>query len=752
MTIHQIIYNSSAASLNGSSGFGIRTVSDGTPQEYIDIVNDNSSLRSYNSGKFNIASNIILNSPERIFEYPRGYYYKILQINDKQIYAIGRIVSTCFDHSFYVTGKATRSGNYVAHIFMSEEFPGKKAFNLLYETAQEEQLFFIPKNWTPIQSNTELLFLMTGKPQLLPPINTNFPEVALKYSEKSLDLLFSYRAILKEQKPIIVSLYNEITAPTVATFMNLLPESLAKETTFVINHQTEGHSKDVKISFINEYYQHAIYTNLCSHINLMSNNRQIDKLEKIWRPILEHALNNKEYSRTNLLINWIFSRLAYDNTDSPATLNEALFNYCQNPSKFTLRTIDEVDNILQVISKYVKQGDITPNHLNSLIIQMIKEASELNDFVKAINYCERMFKVGLDISYAKSYIQNRFTDFIITDPCLLYNAFLLLKDVTLRKYSITEKYPKFNNIIPEILLKQSDISQIILFAKYLENDAYVRVENYIYLLNNSPELIYQYGSLLNSDKEEAEKIDYIRTFKDHLYNPAFALLFYQQIKIEARINPSIELANKIYDLTKVNPEFSKLILKDDQIFYAIYNSVKRQLHKENYSKISKAIENNILTLLLPESRVSKQWQLLHDVLNLKLVDKKKILPFYNLAKEIEHLEALKMVAPLCFMVLEREHINDFLTLIKQYNLMTDSEIVNYVFSYENIDYQTYIIPVAKLYAYDYEKIYKIISLWEKDDKIKKRIIKDHFPKLYNQHQKDSLFNGIKALFAKKDKI
>ena len=134
-----MIYNSSAATMAGNSGFGVRTATCGTPQEYIEAVNNSSFLRSYSSGKFNIPnlSAVMAASPERIYEYPKTYYFRTLTVKERQVYAVGRVVSTCFDHSFYVTGKASRSGNYVAHIYMFDEFPGKDVFKLLYESPAE---------------------------------------------------------------------------------------------------------------------------------------------------------------------------------------------------------------------------------------------------------------------------------------------------------------------------------------------------------------------------------------------------------------------------------------------------------------------------------------------------------------------------------------------------------------------------------------------------------------------------------------
>ena len=301
MKIYQIIYNSSASGLSGRPGFGVRNVSEGTPQEYIKTVTETSFLHEYFSGKFDLRGNaaMLAASPEKIYECPRGYYYRVLNIDSKPVYAIARIVSAQFDHEFYVKGSA-RPGNYIAHILMTEEYPGKKAFGLLAEAGKEGEMHFIPQDWRPVQTNPEMVELMTGKPQsYLPVLTDEFPELPSVWSKLSLDLLFSYRAALKDQKPIVVSMKDAITSATVAKFMNLLPDSLAKETTFVINHQEDSYAKDVKISFINEYYQHTIYPTLYTYINLLDDNRQADKVEEIMKRLQAEEIDR--FGTTSLI-------------------------------------------------------------------------------------------------------------------------------------------------------------------------------------------------------------------------------------------------------------------------------------------------------------------------------------------------------------------------------------------------------------------------------------------------------------------
>ncbi len=750
MKIHQLIYNSSASTLTGGSGFGVRAVSEGIPQEYINLVNDKS-LNSYSSGKFNLFANLILASPEKIYEYPKGYYYKIVQVKDKPVYLIARVVYTCFDHSYYVTGKSTRPGNYIVHLFLSDEYPGKKVFNLLAESSEESGLSFIPHNWTPVQDNNELVSLMVGKQETnLPDVTGNFPDAEIEWDSQTLDLLFSYRVAKKEQKPIVVSMNHTITPSTVSKFMRLLPESLAKDTTFVINHQSEGPSKDVTISFVNEYYQYTIYPNLCSHINLIDNSRKADIVESIWRPVLEESLKANDIARTELLINWIFSSHSNDNAGLSAELNVTLFNYCNHQSLFSTETIDKVQNILEHISKYIKDGHTSADHLNSLITEISSNAADLETFAKAISYCEKVHKASIDTTPSREYIKNAFTEYLVKDCCLLYDAFALLKDPLLRKYTIQERYPKFNVVVPDLLLKKEDMQQIVQLAKYLEVNAGERVTYYLDLLDKNPGMLSKYTILLDSDKFEADKADYIGKFKSHHNNPEFGHLFYQQIKRESSTVPFVELSRKIFNLSEVNTGFTKYILTDDQLFITIFNKLKRVLKEEDYIKTRKAIADYILSLLLIESVARKSWQLMYDVLNLNLPDRRKAVSYYNLAKEIKHIDAMKMVAPLCFGSIESDNINDFLSLIKQNNLMELSKVIECVMLDNCKNKLEYVLQIANIYVFDYDKIYELVSKCVNDEKEAKEIIKTNFKQLYSQHKKDVFIGKIKSLFSKKE--
>ncbi len=833
MNIYQIVYNSSAVTLKGSSGLGVRTASEGTPQAYIDLVDKTGTLRSYNSGKLTIPSNVIFESPEKIHELPIGYYYRTMQVNEKTIYLLGRVVSVCFDFQYYITSKATRSGNFVAHVLVSEEYPGKEAFNLLFEKAQAGKLHFIPRDYTPVVSNAELQTLMVDKAQPLPATTAAFPEIPTQWSEKALNLFFAYRAALQDVKPIAVSLPHAISATTIAEFMGLLPEKIAQETTFVTNHQTEGYAKDVKITFTNEYYQYTISSNLCTCIDLINENRYVDNIEKTWRPILQKALQENDLSKVRLIIDWIFSPIAADNMGASAELNEALFNYSQLPELFTLQTVDEVDNILESLSKYASQGTLSVQRLNDLIIQNAEAATDLQGYAQAIDYCEKASMAGLDVSAATKHIQQKFTKYVV-DGIRLYDALALLHEATLRKYTLTEKYRKLSDILPDVLAAHQggDEGQIKTFAYYLESDAAKRVGIYKQLLLKKPEAVYikQYIKLLNADKAEADKIDYIAEFKDFHSNGVFAQLFYEQVQREVGIG-SKKISKTIFDLAETNNLFKALVSDDTVIFHTLYNTAQQQLNPETYESTSKTIKTYVLPLLAPESPMYKQWQLLDDVINVNVpATRNEREAFYALAKQAKHMKALKAIAPLCLEYMKGTALEEFLCVVRERMLMTDKEIIDLIFTNETIrrSAEAYIICLAQVYEFEYEQIYdllyrcykgdekdvkqdkkkdeketqddnedkkeatkEVIQDEQNDDNDKKKkkgdkdkkkgskksskkakkhseadkekedekltrkavlkIIKEHFPELYRQHNKASFWAKIKSIFTFKKK-
>lgn len=760
MNIYQIIYNSSASSIDGASGFGVRCVSEGTPAEYVKMVKDTSSLRSYGSGKFSLAPAAIIEDPKKIYEYPKSFYYKSLKVNEKRVFLVARVVSTCFDHSFYASGKATRPGNYLAHILVAEEFPGKSIFSIISDECSEAG--FLPKDWSPSVSNNEMVALSVGKAQPLPVIVWEGGQSSVKCSKSALDLLFSYRLALKENKPIMVSMQSAATPETLVRFMQMLPDERAEECTFVTNHQIESYAKDAKVTFVNEYYSYPISTTICTHINLLREDRQADRIESVWRPILEDALSKSQFERASRLVRWIFSPMAEDNCELRKEANAALFDYYQYPETFTLETVDTTDGILPLLSKYISSGAVPKERLCSLVMERARKAADLQGFIETVGYCEKLGGANIDASEAIKLIRELFTPYLKADARNLYSAYTSLGGTILCKYSIVEAYPNLLSILPQLMPTTTD--QLISFAKLVEKSPRARVEAYLSLLDKAPQYIKEYSALLEADAAEAAELDYIRAFSRHTGESSFAPLFFRQIKREAGSSNAAAQIKSIAQIVELNSEFTKMILSDESIYQTLLRTVKLQISETNYDQSRRLITEYVFRVIDPESTVGRHWSLLLAVLDSNCPEG-KTLEFYKLSKEIMHIASLKAVASQCVGLIPDCEFEAFAQFVKDNNLLDDSVILDSLFASESVDKRGRVLIVSKVYEYAYEKIYGLLKrvkeadsedMPEMDPKKAKALeseinadIKQNFPKLYSEHKKEEFAASFKSIFQRK---
>lgn len=302
MALYQLIYTSSACPLSGSPGFGVRTATEGTPKEIISLVEKTSSLRDYNCGKFSIGdyAEVMSETPERVFEYPRTYYHRVLTAADgKKYHAVGRSVNTVFDHDFYSTGEVTRSGNFAAHIFISEENLPREIYDLLYESSVEGGFRFLPVDWTPVKDNPELVRLETGEPEMLPAEERPMGSTVTEIRPESIALLLAWLDALVENRQMIVTTRSEDAAAICAGLMRILPASLLEKATFQLNHQQQGFAGDCALSFVNEYYRYEIYPTMlhCDLTAAAGNN--------VWRPMFDELAASGKYDAVRKVAGWL---------------------------------------------------------------------------------------------------------------------------------------------------------------------------------------------------------------------------------------------------------------------------------------------------------------------------------------------------------------------------------------------------------------------------------------------------------------
>ena len=749
MKCYQIFYNSAAETLDGSTGFGVTSVTEGTPADFIRLIDTSTYLRSYNSGKFDFDDPSLEMSehPEKIYEYPKKYLYAQVKADGKDIYLIERVVNTVFDHDFYSTGEASRSGNYVAHVFMFDEFPGKEVFNLLYEAPSDGSMRFLPADWTPKKDNQELVSLMIEKPRQLPAADPVFGSRTPDLRKESVDLFFSYRESMLSGLPMVVSMPESDARIACAGMMSILPEDVVRQATFVLNHQSKGYSMNVKISFVNEFYPFPVYEAVCHHVDFFKEKRAVGALEIIWRTPLEQAISAGDVEARERLAAWIYGDMAAKLKDRPADLNIAVFDYCCKPSVFGVEMIDGTEGILPVILDAVSMQLATPSRLMELLCNEFISAKTLDDYAEAIRLTEKVGSVGFDMSVVVETARNVFTAYLLACPSHLTEAVSRIEKNLLRKYAVAESFPTLAETVSGSL--NCTLENIIRMAAFLEDTAVERVKVYVRLLRENPSEIQMFTQLLNSDRVEAEKVDYLTEFKDYLNDDRFALFFYGQIMRERHDVPVGQSLKKYHDMAVCNQRFAQELFSNLRIYDELYAELTSGLSKDRFAEVSALAQEHVLAVI-PDSSVRRKWQLLRDVLSAE--PSEDVPGYYSLAVIYDADEAIRKIAPRCFGELSVIDAKSVVAKLKEKNALTDKQMLEAAASCKGGDGKGWLIAVAREYKYDYDAIAeasKAFGINSLEDL--KAFMTEHFKKEYSAYRRRKFMEKVRSLFNKKGK-
>ena len=754
MKCYQIFYNSAAETLDGSTGFGVTSVTEGTPMEYIRLIDSTAYLRSYSSGKFDFddPSQEMSDNPEKVYEYPRRYLYTRIAQEGKELYVIERIVNTVYDHEFYSTGEQTRPGNFVAHALVFEEFPGKDIFKLLYEKPEAGSLRFLPVDWTPKKDNKELVELMVEQPRKLPMVAPVVKAQVPALRKESIDLFFSYLESSLKDKHIMISILEKDAAPTCAGMMSLLPESVAKKASFILNHQSKGYSMNVKMSFVNEYYPFPVYETVCDHMDVLRGRREVGNIEKIWRTSLEQAISAGDVQMQEKLAAWIYGEMAVQMQDKPVELNLALFEYCCNDSEFTLEQVDKVNEILSAISDAVSKGHTTQAKLVELLCAEFTSAEILDDYRTAMRLAQKVEAAGFDISEVIATSKKVFTAHLLASTSNLASAVSACDASLLRKYSDTAKLPGLKGAISSAVNGRVSVDYAVTLAAFLEESAAARVKTYVELLRENPTKVTEYSALLDSDRAEAQRVDYLTEFAAMRSESSFADFYYGQLM---RALPVVEPAKSIkalYAMSECNKAFAAKLLSDVKVYKTLYDKVLADLTKDSFAEVAALVEKYVLSILPKETSIYRKWQVLKDVITVQLSAQTDVQEYYHLAVKLDVDQAIIKIAPKCFEVLPVADADEVVAIFKEKMALTDKQMLAAASTVKNLGKNGWLVSVARAYGYDYEQIAdaaKAFGIRESDHL--KSFMTEHFKKEYSAYKRKVFIGKIKSLFSKKEK-
>lgn len=752
MNYYQLFYNASECGLSGKSGFGVRTATEGVSQEFINAVEGDEFLHIYPTEDYGIKDSEIVANPERIVEYPRTYYYRRLPVADgREVFMVGRIVYALYDYSFY-SGTSKRTGNLINHIYLFEEKPDPVVFDMLLEEPAANSNGFLPRNWAPRADNPEMLKLMLGKPERLPVEDRSFRSSHIGICDKAYTLYFQYLEFRNNNKPILVRSKASETGEIIAGLMRLLPPHMAKELTFVTNHQDNGIAKGVRITFVNEFYPNQIYTATCDYVDLIDGTIPSTSLENTYRKALETLGQQENGSEMAVLSVWVCSDIAYRNVSHTREFNLALFNYVHKPDAFSYDDLEKNEGLIAELASIVGNDENKAQLLNIVLSKSFDACISAGDFKRIIEMTEKCKSAGLPVTPAIEVSKRNLTEKAIADIHYLSSCLSVIGENKLERYADRSAFPKLDAVFAGIVksdLSEDDKKKLVC---YLEPDAKKRVECSVAEICKSPAEVDTYRPWLDIDKSEADNVDWLEVLKDNYTVEAIADLLFGQTQRHPK--ETKELVNLYSELSDKNPAFKSLVIKNaGSIYLTVYSYLESKIGPSDFEETKKFIDEKIRPFIKDEAGVSKRYDRLCRVMNAEVDNVDKPEEYWALAVRINSDDSLKKLLPACFgSFSDKDTVFGFVNTLLERGILDNDGIVEHVCSHTGSDASRAVFwrALKKYGGYSgYDSIYDLGKKMNVSEETIEDVFKKVYPSTYKAHRREVNKKKLVAFLKKK---
>lgn len=733
MKYYSLFYNASQTRINGGSGFGVRTVTEGTPRKIIDALTGRTVLYAYSSGAFKDES--WKEHPENISLFPKKYFF--FRLEDTDFYLIGRVVKAGYDYTYYNTNTKCRAGNFIVNMYAFEGWPGKEIFSLLQDDNASECLHFLPLDYSPRFDNEEMRSLMVGPAVMLPPEERPLSRLHASVPRESIDLYFSFlEARAKNQAIMVRTKASEAEAVAVG-FMSLLPEETAKQVSLMLNYQEESIPEGFNVVFVNEYYTPDIVPLSFVYVDFIENNRKVLPIETVWRSDVENEVAAGGLG--TVLSEWIYSPVAALAAGLSKEINDALYIYGCYPDNFTLE-MTKTRGFLDALEDMVSKSAVDSRLLNAKLVSAIRNASDSMSLKTAVSYTEEFSGHGLLSEDAKTALKNKMSAIAGRSTKDLSELFHKVDTRIFDKYLSKSDFPPLETTVYECM--NSGIDNLRDIVCYLEESAEKRVGLFVKLADLHPDIIDCAKENLRKDTEAAAKVNYLSVFGNHYSESGFAELFFAQMKRQLLSDkPEVrKLIAKYKELVDVNPAFARMLFSDPGIFERLYMLYEPSCREGETADVA-TIREDVLTVIPEDCKARKKWQLLLDVLEGN-TDGADVLAYYRLALNLEAERALKKIAPLCFCKMDVDEIDGFLKSIEA--VMKEEEVIEYAKNQKGHLKREYLAEISRLYRYDFKRIECLAADFGLSSEDFTQFMRTRFSAMWRKHKIRNFFAGLFA--------
>lgn len=326
--------------MSGSLGFGVRSVSEGTPPELASAMAD-AEMFSFGQLGPGLVSSELQQNPDLVLGIPPQYFFGTVTLSDKsRYYVLGRKIAVGFDYTFYINGKATRPGNYVVDAYAFDSLPGATEFEILLENAAVGSRHFIPASPAPRADNEEMRGISVGHQPVLPCDESPFSAVLpAPITSRAFDVLFAFIQSRKSGKPLLLKTEIDEAPRLMAVLARLLPPEMIGDMTFLSDYSSEGKKKGVNIYLINQFYDQEVFKNSWTYYDFTTDVRPDTPERKAHGREIEALAAAGDFNTLYSKIRWCMSDMFDRYSTLPADTLAQLYNYFHDYDSFAMRSV-----------------------------------------------------------------------------------------------------------------------------------------------------------------------------------------------------------------------------------------------------------------------------------------------------------------------------------------------------------------------------------------------------------------------------
>ena len=384
MNYYHVIYNSSEKNRRGMVGFGVRTATQGIPDEVLAAM-QSAEVFNFDTSRPMLTPATLMAEPNKVLDIPATYFYTVVPVPGAQpVYVLGRKIAVGFDYVYYKNFKAGRLGNYVVDCYVFDAVPPREAFELFYECPAAGSNYFVPRSPVPCESNEEMAALSLGAQPDLAPERRPFSAAQLPPIDGiALELVFALIEAHNQDKPLLINGSTEGTAQVMAHVFRLLPQSMIGQATFITNYQQEGRKKGIAIIEKNELYPYQVFAKQFVTYDLRGG-QAVDTVEATgYRKALRQAIDNGDLDTVHRKLEWLMSDAYNAVKGQRQSTIDSLYNYFVE-HKLDVEAFYSDTAFLTLLGRYVEAHPDLRGPIDAHVSRLLADVSTPQEALSAI--------------------------------------------------------------------------------------------------------------------------------------------------------------------------------------------------------------------------------------------------------------------------------------------------------------------------------------------------------------------------------